>query len=173
MYDLKQIRHEAIPSALERAHRYRLLNEPHGAESICRDIVEIEPDHQEALVTLLLALTDQFQENLGHSREEARLVLSLIRSEYEREYYAGVISERAAKALLHSGHAPDVVYDSVMIAMKCYERAIPLASGDDDEAILRWNACVRLIRRHQLATPKPTADLVEELGSFEDEVPYR
>ena len=38
-----------MPAALEKALRYRLLNEPVEAESICRDVLEVDPDNQAAL----------------------------------------------------------------------------------------------------------------------------
>jgi hypothetical protein len=50
MYELKPLSREAIPAALEKAYRYRLLNEPLEAESICRDILEADPENQEATV---------------------------------------------------------------------------------------------------------------------------
>ena len=56
MYELKPLSREAIPAALEKAHRYRLLNEALEAESICRDILAADPVNQEATVTLLLAI---------------------------------------------------------------------------------------------------------------------
>ena len=59
MFELKPLSPDAIPQALEKAHHYRLLNEPAEAESICLDVLEIDPDNQQALVTLLLALTDR------------------------------------------------------------------------------------------------------------------
>ena len=60
MFELKRLSEEAIPAALEKALRYRLLNEPAEAESICHDVLRIDPENQEALVLLLLALTDRF-----------------------------------------------------------------------------------------------------------------
>jgi len=60
MVKLKAIAPEAVASALEKAKRYRLLNEPDEAESICLDILAVVPDHQEALILRLLALTDKF-----------------------------------------------------------------------------------------------------------------
>ena len=65
MFELKTLAAEAIPRSLEKAERYRLLNEPAEAESICCDILAVEPDNQQAIVTLLLALTDQFETRLG------------------------------------------------------------------------------------------------------------
>ena len=54
MYILKTISKDAVPAALERAKQYRLLGDPLEAESICRDILEVEPDNQDALITLLM-----------------------------------------------------------------------------------------------------------------------
>ena len=60
MIELKPLKIEAVPSALEKATHYRLLNEPEETESICLDILTVVPDHQEALVLCLLASTDKF-----------------------------------------------------------------------------------------------------------------
>src|SRR5213595_3538201 len=61
MFELRPITPDAIPRALDKAERYRLLNEPSDAESICLDILRIDPDNQKALVAMLLAVTDQFE----------------------------------------------------------------------------------------------------------------
>jgi len=60
VFELKRITQDAIPQALTQAERYRLLNEPRVAESICLDILEAQADHQQAREMLILALTDQF-----------------------------------------------------------------------------------------------------------------
>ena len=57
MYELKPISGQAIARAVAKAERYRLLNEPQEAESICRDILRADPDNQEVLAMLLLSLT--------------------------------------------------------------------------------------------------------------------
>jgi len=62
--ELKSLSVEGIPAALERAQRYRLLNEPSQAESICLDILATEPENQPAITLLLLSLSDQFAENI-------------------------------------------------------------------------------------------------------------
>src|SRR3989442_5933414 len=105
MFDLKPLSRESIPRALEKAERYRLLDEPVQAESICQDVLLIEPDNQHALVMLLLAITDQFDEGLADRVSEARRVLPRLRDEYERLYYAGIICERLAPAQLNPGRA--------------------------------------------------------------------
>src|SRR5262245_22833338 len=103
MFSLKTISPDAIPGALERVERYRLLNEPELAESICEDVLSIEPDNQRALVMLLLALTDQFHNDRAGCMGRARELLDRLHSEYERLYYAGIICERRGLARLSRG----------------------------------------------------------------------
>ena len=104
MSDLKSLSKEAIPAALEKAERYRLLNEPGEAESICLDILEADPENQRAVITLLLALTDRFSKGYGVSDTPAKQLLARIKGEYEQAYYAGILAERRAKAKLAQGH---------------------------------------------------------------------
>ena len=63
MFALKPISRDSVAGALAKAERYRLLNEPNEAESICRDILQVDPANQEALISLILALTDQMSED--------------------------------------------------------------------------------------------------------------
>ena len=104
MFELKQLSAEAIPAALEKALRYRLLNEPAEAESICHDVLRIDPENQQALVNLLLALTDRFGQGYAVGVTQAQEILSHLHDAYERAYYAGIICERRAKAHLSQGH---------------------------------------------------------------------
>ena len=48
MFDLKPLSKDAIESALAKAERHRFLNEPDEAESICLDVLEVDPDNQPA-----------------------------------------------------------------------------------------------------------------------------
>ena len=156
MYELKRLSPEAIPAALERAGRYRLLNEPGEAESICLDVLEADPDNQNALVTLLLALTDQLDRGGVASAERARGLLGRLRDDYSRVYYAGLICERRAKAQLRlhqAGHS-HLVYGLFREAMEHFERAAELRPPGNDDALLRWNACVRSLDRHPELAPE-------------------
>src|SRR5215472_12918676 len=103
MFELKRLSKEAIPAALEKALRYRLLNQPADAESICHDVLAIDPENQQALVILLLALTDRFGKGYAVGVNQAQELLPRLRDSYERAYYAGIISERRAKAQLQRG----------------------------------------------------------------------
>lgn len=155
MYKLKPISKESIPRALEKVERYRLLNDPSEAESICRDILEIDPDNQDALVMCILTLTDQFNKGVGG--REAHALISRIKDDFKREYYRGIILERQAKAALSRG-APDSNFDAyewLEDAMEAFEKADKVSAPDNDDAVLRWNACVRTIDRYKLTQRPP------------------
>jgi len=159
MFELKPLDPHAIPRALEKVERYRLLNEPEEAESICLDILAIDPDNQRALVMLLLALTDQFRAGRSESFTEAQAVLPRLAGEYDRLYYAGIIWERRATARLERGGASSahVVFPWLRTAMEHYEKAEAIRPPGNDDAILRWNTCARLCARHRLgAEPEPS-----------------
>jgi len=154
MFQLKPLSREAIPAALEKAHRYRLLNEPLEAESICRDILRLRPDHEAALISIILALTDQFSSERGAAgARTARDYATRLGDEYHRLYYGGLICERQARALLSRGMARAFAYDGLRDAMDLYEQAERIRPAGKDDAILRWNSCVRTIRQEKL-TPR-------------------
>src|SRR5262245_46595500 len=146
--DLKAHSKDAIPSALSKAERYRLLNEPGEAESICLDVLRVDPANQTALVTLVLALTDQFSAE-GSARPAARAadVVAKLTDDYERAYYSGIISERRAKAHHVHGRAGSgpAVHEWLHEAMRAYERAEAIRPPGNDDALLRWNACARYL----------------------------
>jgi hypothetical protein len=154
MFDLKPIAKDSIPHALERAERYRLLNEPRLAESICLDVLAIEGENQDALSCLLLSLTDQF-DHPGAYLDRARQIVPRLSSDYERAYYAGIIAERFGRHQLQQGHpgAKFSAYEYLVDAMEHYGRAEPLAPEGNDDAILRHNTCVRMIEWHRLVAP--------------------
>lgn len=143
---LKTLHQDAIPAALERAHRYRLLNEPEQAESICRDILRVDAENQQALISLLLALTDQFRHGLAQRVRQAQGLIGRLKGDYEKAYYSGVICERRARSQLKQGVPEFVVYEWLHEAMEFYEKAEKLRPKGDDNALLRWNSCGRTIR---------------------------
>jgi hypothetical protein len=160
-YELKTLTHEFIPAALQKAERYRLLNEPQMAESICLDILATEPTHELALVNLLLAITDQFGHRSAASVQEARDVLPRMNNDYDRAYYGGIICERWAKAQLHAGSAPGhATRQWFLDALSHFERAELLAPAGNQDAVLRWNACVRILEQN----PHLRAKDVDEEG---------
>jgi hypothetical protein len=157
MFQLKPIHQDAVEQALEKAHHYRLLNEPAEAESICLDVLEVDPENQAALVSLLLALSDRLTRGYAIGATRAKEVLPRIKDDYQRAYYAGLICERQAKARLSHG-GPGASFDAyewLREAMDNYEQAEKMRPAGNDDAILRWNACARIIMRNNLA-PRAT-----------------
>jgi hypothetical protein len=167
MFELKLLSTEAIPAALEKALRYRLLNEPEQAASICEDVLQIAPDHQGALTTLILALTDEFVGLRHVPPSAARDLLPRLQDPYEREYYAGIIWEREAVSRLRS-NAPlsgPAAYDCFRRAMECFERAEALRPPANDDALLRWNCCARTIMTHpDVAPDQDVGQIAPSLG---------
>jgi hypothetical protein len=163
-YQLKPIHADAIPEALEKAQRYRLLNEPAQAESICLDILSVNPHHQKALIIMLLAITDQFGEGIGAKR--AKEIVPSLEQEYDRAYYAGIICERLGQAEVRAGrHGSSYsAYELLTEAMKHYEAAERLRPSGNDDSILRWNTCARFLARHSTLKPRPEEVQQEVLG---------
>ena len=156
MFEVKPISPEGIRLALEKAAHYRLLNEPAEAESICHDVLMIDADNQEALVILLLALTDRFSKGYALGATQAQEVAARLTDEYQRLYYFAIISERRGKALLNRG-VPGSGYDAyewLREAMQLYEQAEALRPAGNEDTILRWNACARIIMHNKLV-PRP------------------
>ena len=154
-FELKSISEQSIPEALAKVERYRLLNEPSLAESICLDILAIAAHHQQALISLLLARTDQFQSHVD--AKAAQEILAQIKGDYERAYYEGIIWERLGNARIGRGGAGAGVsaYHALREAMQHYEKAMNFAIRGNDDAILRWNTCARVIMQNPLIRPDP------------------
>jgi tetratricopeptide (TPR) repeat protein len=165
-FQLKPLQASAIPGALQKAERYRLLNEPWQAESICQDILAVDPNHQQALITLLLALTDQFGRGLEGRVRESQDILARISGEYEKAYYAGIIAERQGNFQLRkrvpgSGYG---AYDLLRQAMQHYERAERLSPSGNESAVLRWNTCARRLMRNPSLQPRDEEGYEPALG---------
>jgi hypothetical protein len=149
--ELKKIAPSGIPHALEKAERYRLLNDPAQAESICRDVLAVEATNQNALRALVLTLTDQFSDyGAGGAAKEARDLIAQLDEEYDRAYFTGIVYERETRAYLERQNVVrSAAYDGFRHAMEWYEQAQALRPGNVD-AVLRWNSCVRAIDRERL-----------------------
>ena len=162
MSELKPLSKEAIPAALEKAVRYRLLNEPGEAESICLDVLKADPQNQDAIITLLLAVTDRFNKGYGVSDTQAKQLLAQIKGEYDRAYYTGIVAERRAKTKL-AQNTPDFrfqAYDLLREAMTWFEKAEAMRPPGHDDALLRWNTCARLIAQNKLI-PREEEERIE------------
>src|SRR5947209_12919094 len=159
MFQLKPLSPEAVPAAIEKAVRYRLLNEPAEAESICLDVLRADPENQQALVILVLALTDRFSKGYAVGDSQAQEIVARLHDDYERAYYTGIICERRAKAYLQQGIAGSGfnAYEKLSEAMHCYEKAEAFRPPGNDNALLRWNTCERLIGQSKRSPPMLTA----------------
>lgn len=146
MFELKRLSATAIPGALAKAERYRLLNEPEQARSICEDILVAEPGNRTATTILLLSLTDMFPDQEAGTLSRAQQLVGTFEAEYDRVYYAGLIAERRARALLRrTGQWRSLTAGELLReAMAAYERAHTVKPPDNDDALLRWNACARV-----------------------------
>ena len=144
-FELKTITPDGIDAAVALAEHYRLLNQPAQARSICHDVLAVDPDNQRALVALVLATTDDFGSG-ATSVNDARGYVDRLTDEYQRRYYSGLIAERQALALLTKGPSAVFAHDGLREAMGWYEKAAKIRPEGNDDAILRWNACVRAIK---------------------------
>ena len=142
---LKPISKSGIARALAKAEMYRYVNEPEETESICRDILATEPENQPARALLGLALADQFCGTVSDRCMEAQKIIQSLKDPYERLYYTGLLNERRAKAQMHAGRPPHVLAPLLEQAMACFEQAEKIRPLDNDDAILRWNRCARLL----------------------------
>ncbi|MBX3156087.1 MAG: hypothetical protein KF773_08805 [Deltaproteobacteria bacterium] len=159
--ELKRISPDGIPAALEKAERYRLLNEPAQAESIYRDVLAVDGDHQVALRQLILALTDQLgAHGAAGAAREARELVAQLDDAYDRAYYTGIVFERETRTYLECTNVVrSAAYEGFRTAMEWYERAQalrPSVAGTD--AVLRWNSCVRAIARERLGPAEAEAE---------------
>lgn len=148
MIELKPLKPEAFSAALEKAKRYRLLGEPDEAESICLDVLESKPGNQEALITLLLSLTDKFpQSGISPAFEQAQEIVPQLDSTYSKSYYHGVIFERRAKFHLKQGGpgSGTGAYHWFVKAMEAFGEALASDDPKKQEAVLRWNSCARIL----------------------------
>src|ERR1700678_4625324 len=155
MFTLKPISRDSVGGALAKAERYRLLNEPNEGVSICRDILEVDPSNREAHVSMILALTDEIAHDQAAFSSAIEAIAGL-EAAYDRAYYSGIAWERRAKAYHDAGKlgSSGYVYDWIVKALGLFEEAEHVRPAGNDDAILRWQACVRFLGRQKKRGPK-------------------
>ena len=164
-FNLKTISKAGIPEAISKAELYRSLNEPEEAESICRDILAVDPEHQLGLRLLGLAITDQFCGDASDRHEEAEELFHRLNERYERLYYTGLLHERRAKAQMRVGRAPHTLVPLFAEAMRCFAEAEAIRPTGNDDAILRWNRCARLLQSHPGFVEEMQSEAFEAMDS--------
>jgi len=155
--ELKRLSVDALRAAHDRARHYRLLNQPHLAESIFRDILAVDPDDVDARVGLIMSLCDEF--SAGSAHHSVKEVLGMAREltdPYARAYYSGLVCERKAHARLLKGGpgCGAVSYDWFRRAMEHYEEAESIRPEGNDDAVLRWNTCARVLNTRRDVRPR-------------------
>ena len=158
-FDLKPLDEDAIPNAIDRAKQYRSLLQPWHAESICRDVLAVEPNNQQNLIILFLAITDQFgSEKRGKKMSDAEVILDQLKDEFQQDYAKGIMYERLASAALNMGGVRSgyIAYYHLLDALKWYDKSIK-SPEKSQESVLRWNTCVRMIDQFNL-NPAPDDD---------------
>ena len=152
VFELKPLSRDSVDAAIGKAEHYRLLNQPRLAESICLDVLEVEPENQRATIVLLLSLTDLFSQSSARASRHAFELASSLKDNYARIYYTGIINERLGAAALHSAsQSSDFdAYEWYREAMELYERAHEINKGENNDPILRWNTCARIIMDNHL-----------------------
>jgi len=160
-YKLKSISEAGIDEANSKAELYRLLNEPEEAESICHDVLATDPENQTALRLLGLAISDQFEGGSDDRYVEAENIFQRLTDAYERFYFTGLAHERRAKAQLRAGRPPHTLLVLFEEAMHCFEEAERVRPQGNDDSILRWNRCVRILQS------KDEADWHQKVEAFD------
>lgn len=142
---LKAISRAGIAEAIAKAELYRYLNEPEEAESICHDILAVDSGHQLARRLLGLSITDQFTGYAGDRYGEVAEIFQGLRDPYERAYYTGLLYERRAKVQLRSGYSAHILLPLIEDALRSFAEAEKIRPPGNDDSILRWNRCVRML----------------------------
>jgi hypothetical protein len=106
----------------------------------------VDPEHQLALRLLGLAITDQFCGDGSDRHSEAGRLFQKLTADYERTYYTGLMHERRAKAQMRLGRPLHTLAPLFAEAMRCFAEAEVIHPPDNDDAILRWNRCARLLQ---------------------------
>jgi hypothetical protein len=145
-FKLKTISKSGIGEAVAKAELYRYLNEPEEAESICRDILASDPNHALGLRTLGLSITDQFDGSIRDRYAEVESIFQSLHDPYERQYYIGLLCERRVKAQLRDGRSPHTLLPLLERALQSFAEAEKIRPPGNEDAILRWNRCVRLLQ---------------------------
>ncbi len=144
---------DSIEDVLERAKQYRSLLQPDMTISICMDIFAVDKNNQEALVIYILALTDQLSQS--ESKVHQKKITDSIKrldSKFLQHYYSGIFFERQARSLLKHSMSRSFAYEAFIEAIAEFEIAEKMAPEHCADPILRYNSCIRTIKKENLQT---------------------
>ena len=142
---------DSIEDVLERAKQYRSLLQPDMAISICMDIFAVDKNNQEALVIYILALTDQLSQS--ESKVHQKKITDSIKrldSKFLQHYYSGIFFARQARSLLKHSMSRSFAYEAFIEAIAEFEIAEKMAPEHCADPILRYNSCIRTIKKENL-----------------------
>ena len=142
---------DSIEDVLERAKQYRSLLQPDMAISICMDIFAVDNNNQDALVIYILALTDQLSQS--ESKVHQKKITDSIKrldSKFLQHYYSGIFFERQARSLLKHSMSRSFAYEAFIEAIAEFEIAEKMAPEHCADPILRYNSCIRTIKKENL-----------------------
>ena len=163
---LHDIRISAVKKALKKAKQYRSLLEPEIAESICLDVLNVDPENQEVLIVYILALMDQISRTENQTQiKTIEHTIEKLSSQYQHYYYSGLLSERRARHLLTQAMSHSFAYDYFIEALEFYQQAVERCPEKNDEAILRWNSCIRTIEKEKLRPRRDSEDILVDMES--------
>jgi hypothetical protein len=168
-HTLKTISTSGINEAISKIQLYRFLNEPEEAESICHDVLAADAENQFALRQLGLAITDQFTGHPTDRHGESESAFQRLTDLYERLYYLGLLLERRAKAQMRAGVPARAWIPLINSAMRDFEEAEKIRPAGNDDAILRWNRCVRILQ----SLPHVVSEQPEESIGDDDLAPVQ
>ena len=142
-YRVKRISTAGIAEAIAKAELYRSLSEPEEAESICRDILTIEPQHQLAL--RLLGLPDRsVHRSWVRSYREAEEIFQQLN---DRMNGTTTLGSRTSDARKRSSKPGNCLLTVQALRTGSYlSQRLRNSPAENDDAILRWNRCVRLLQ---------------------------
>ncbi len=163
---LHDIRISAVKKALKKAKQYRSLLEPEIAESICLDVLNVDPENQGVMIVYILALLDQISRTENQTQiKTIEHTIEKLSSQYQRYYYTGLLSERRARHLLTQAMSHSFAYDYFIEALESYQQAVERCPEKNDEALLRWNSCIRTIEKEKLKPRRDSEDLMVDMES--------
>ncbi|MEO8649509.1 MAG: hypothetical protein ABI539_10115, partial [Acidobacteriota bacterium] len=105
------------------------------------------------------AMSDRFGKDYAVGDTHINDFLVKLVDPYEKTYYTGIVYERRAKAVLNSGGVN--AYELFVQAMNWFEKAEAIKPSGNDDAVLRWNGCARIINRNKLGPREMADDFIE------------
>ena len=154
--DFKNLESADLDAALAAAQASWAELRAEETESICLDILELDPNHRSTLDLLLRCRIELLKKGLPQSVARAQELIPQLDSDFDQAFYSGMIREAQARYLLEKrGRATSgVAYSWFRHAMDDFAAASNLDAGRV-EPKLHWNACLRTLENNPQCVPPP------------------